>query len=223
MITPEIHCIILGGGGHAGVLIDSLQQANHPARLMAILDANQSRWGQSLLGVPILGGDDLLPELINQGANAFIVGLGSVGNNQPRRRLFELGLSYNLSPQLVQHPKAILSPAAKIGLGVQLLPGCIITSGALLGDNVIINSGAIVEHDCQIGDHVHIATGARLASTVTIGVSAHIGAGATIRQCIRIGEGAVVGAGAVVVKDVEPYTVVTGVPARFMKMMPIGN
>ena len=41
-----------------------------------------------------------------------------------------------------------------------------------------------------------------------------IGHGATIMHGVRIGEGAVVAAGALVTKDVEPYTVVGGVPAR---------
>lgn len=41
-----------------------------------------------------------------------------------------------------------------------------------------------------------------------------IGVGATILQGVTIGEGAVVAAGAVVTKDVEPYTVVGGVPAK---------
>lgn len=41
-----------------------------------------------------------------------------------------------------------------------------------------------------------------------------IGVGATVLQGVTIGEGAVVAAGAVVTKDVEPYTVVGGVPAK---------
>lgn len=217
MITSDITCIVLGGGGHARVLIDSIQQADRPMHLLAVLDAQPSLWGSNILGVPILGGDDQIPALISQGANSFVVGLGSVGNNRPRQRLFDLGLSYQLAHQQVIHPKAIISPAARLGRGVQLLPGSIVNAGAILGDNVIVNSGAIVEHDCQIGNHVHIATGARLASTITVGTGAHIGAGATIRQCIHIGEGAIVGAGAVVVKDIDPYTVVAGVPAKLLK------
>lgn len=44
-----------------------------------------------------------------------------------------------------------------------------------------------------------------------------IGAGAIILNGVTIGDGAVVGAGAVVTKDVEPYTIVTGNPARKIK------
>ena len=41
-----------------------------------------------------------------------------------------------------------------------------------------------------------------------------VGYGATIMHGVRIGEGAVVAAGALVTKDVEPYTIVGGVPAK---------
>ena len=83
--------------------------------------------------------------------------------------------------------------------------------------NVIVNTGAIVEHDCVIGDHVHMATGSRLCGAVHVANGAHIGAGSIVREGISIGAGAIVGAGALVVKDVEPGTVVVGVPARFLK------
>ncbi len=47
-----------------------------------------------------------------------------------------------------------------------------------------------------------------------IGHDVWIGHGATVMAGVRIGTGAVVGSGAVVTKDVEPYTIVVGVPAR---------
>jgi sugar O-acyltransferase (sialic acid O-acetyltransferase NeuD family) len=162
----------------------------------------------------VLGSDRLLPELIAKGGDCFVVGVGATGDNRVRQRLFDLGLSYHLFPLTIVHSKAICSRWAKIGPGCQLLPGSIINTGATLGANIIVNSGAIVEHDCILSDHVHVATGAKLASTVRVGTAAHIGVGATVRQCISIGDGAIVGAGAVVVKDVEPYSVVVGVPAR---------
>jgi UDP-perosamine 4-acetyltransferase len=206
-------CVILGAGGHGRVLLDCLQTSGTDFNYV-FLDQDRGLWGQEMLGVPVLGDDTRLPEVIERGARFFLVGLGSTGDNGPRQRLFELGLSNRLEPLTAMHPSAICSPRAKIGAGVQMLAGSIINAGARLGDNVIINSGAIVEHDCTVEDHVHIATGARLASTVHVSAGAHVGIGAVIRQSIHIGEGAIVGAGAVVVKDVPPYTIVIGVPAR---------
>ncbi|MEL6573173.1 MAG: DapH/DapD/GlmU-related protein [Pseudomonadota bacterium] len=52
---------------------------------------------------------------------------------------------------------------------------------------------------------------------VTIGHDVWIGHGVTVTAGVTIGTGAVIGAGAVVTKDVAPYTVVGGVPARFIK------
>lgn len=209
-------CVILGGGGHARVLIDSLQAAGSTVPCV-ILDANSSRRGATLLGVEVAGGDELLPELIERGAQFFVVAVGSTGDARPRRALYELGLSHGLQPLTVRHPSAVCSPWASAGAGLQLLPLSVVNAGARLGDNVIVNTGAIVEHDCEVGDHAHVATGARLASTVRIGAGAHVGAGAIIRQGITVGDGAVIGAGAVVVRDVEARTVVVGVPARFLR------
>jgi len=44
-----------------------------------------------------------------------------------------------------------------------------------------------------------------------------IGVGAIILPGVRIGEGSIIGAGSVVDKDVEPYTVVAGVPAKVLR------
>lgn len=53
----------------------------------------------------------------------------------------------------------------------------------------------------------------RRAHRVTIGHDVWIGHGATILPGVTVGNGAVIGAGAVVSRDVEPYTIVGGVPA----------
>ena len=52
---------------------------------------------------------------------------------------------------------------------------------------------------------------------VVIGNDVWIGTHAVIMPGIRIGDGAVIGAGSIVTKDVEPLTIVAGIPAKFMK------
>ena len=54
----------------------------------------------------------------------------------------------------------------------------------------------------------------RRSQAVTIGHDVWIGHGATILPGVTVGDGAVIGAGAVVSRDVDPYTIVGGVPAR---------
>lgn len=67
----------------------------------------------------------------------------------------------------------------------------------------------------QTRDHGFFA--ARRAARVTIGNDVWIGHGATILAGVTVGDGAVIAAGAVVAKDVAPYTIVGGVPARVLR------
>jgi sugar O-acyltransferase (sialic acid O-acetyltransferase NeuD family) len=217
-MTAEVPDIVLiGGGGHARVLIDALR-ASGDSRTIGVIDADPARAGTAVFDVPVLGGDALLPELAAAGTRLFVVGLGGTRDNGPRARLFESAAALGMQPVTIVHPAATVSTYASVGAGAQILAGAVVNAGARLGRNVIVNTAAVVEHDCTIGDHAHVSTGAKLASTVSVGAGAHVGVGATVRQSISIGDRAVVGAGAVVVKDVPAGAVVAGVPAKeFLK------
>ncbi len=84
-----------------------------------------------------------------------------------------------------------------------------IGDGALIGHNVVI---ATINHDLdpRNGRRNHYAP-------VTIGDHVWIGSNAAILPGVTIGDWAVIAAGAVVTRDVEPYTVVGGVPAKVIK------
>ena len=209
----KILCVILGGGGHARVIVDCIEISGL-ALPYAILDSNPAMHGKEIFGVLIRGGDECIEALKKEGVTHFISGVGGARDNVPRQKVFEMGVAAGLVPLTLVHPSAILSRHAKIGKGTVVFAGSIVNPAATIGANCVINTGAIIEHDCVIGNHVHVATGAKLSGTVRVGEGAHIGAGAVIRNNIVIGEKAVVGAGSVVVKDVLPQTVVKGVPAR---------
>ena len=87
--------------------------------------------------------------------------------------------------------------------------GIIIGDGSFIGHNVVL---ATINHDLDPANNRknHYAP-------ITIESHVWIGSNATILPGVTIGEWAVVAAGAVVIKDVPPYTVVGGVPARVLK------
>lgn len=92
------------------------------------------------------------------------------------------------------------------------------------GKNISIGDGTLIAPFCYIMDWDHkiegkkpiINTGMN-AERVIIGKNVWIGTGATILKGVTIGEGAVIGAGAVVARDVPPFTIVAGVPAKVIK------
>ena len=63
----------VGAGGHAKVLIDILR-LRQDYELVGLTDANPALWGRRVLDVSVLGGDDVLPALRDQGVEAFFVG-----------------------------------------------------------------------------------------------------------------------------------------------------
>lgn len=214
---PEpVRVIGLGAGGHAKVVLDALVLAGGH-EIVGLLDPRRELWGTEVLGVPVLGDDDLLPDQYDSGVSHAFIGLGSSSDTRPRRQLHERARVAGFDIVTVVHPRASVATSARLGPGATVLAGAVVNSDARLGENVIVNSGAIVEHDCVVGDHVHIASGACLASGVTVGDGAHVGAGASVRQGVVIGAGAVVGLGAAVVREVEPDVVVAGVPARVLR------
>ncbi|MCL4528629.1 MAG: acetyltransferase [Chloroflexi bacterium] len=201
----------IGAGGHAKVVLDILRLMGI-YQIIGLLDPKCI--GSKVSNVPVLGGDELLPYLREDGVEFAFIGVGAVGNNMQRIRLFEKVQAAGFAFVNAIHPASVLASDIQLGQGIAIMAGSIINSDTQIGDNVIINTSAIVEHDCKIAAHAHISPGAVLCGGVRVGVGAHVGAGATVRQGITIGDNALVGAGAVVVQNVPSQTIVVGVPAR---------
>lgn len=81
-------------------------------------------------------------------------------------------------------------------------------------DHRIDEIGKPIRYASWIGDPDYSGKGKN--SMTHIGDDVWIGFGAIILSGVNIGRGSIVAAGALVVKDIEPYTIVAGVPAKFM-------
>jgi sugar O-acyltransferase (sialic acid O-acetyltransferase NeuD family) len=203
--------IILGAGGHAKVLIDALKLRS--VEIAGIVDPDQEKHGTSILGIPVIGDDDIVLKKA-PGTIMLVNGIGSVKQPKLRKQLFDSFKSKGFTFASVLHPSAVVAPDVVLGEGCQVMACAVIQPGSRIGINVIVNTKASVDHDCIISDHVHISPGVTLSGGVTIGRMAHIGAGATVVQGMNIGDNCLVGAGAVVIEDVPAETQVFGVPAK---------
>ncbi|MFM7403846.1 MAG: acyltransferase [Erythrobacter sp.] len=136
--------------------------------------------------------------------------------------------------------KAILGSNTKIWINVQIREGARIGESCILSKDVYIDHSVTIGNRCKIQNGVSIYSGVELGDDVFVGPNAtftndkvprafnsdwkvtptfvkraaSIGANATIVCGVTIGEFAMVAAGSVVTRDVPPFTLVMGNPAR---------
>lgn len=83
-----------------------------------------------------------------------------------------------------------------------------------IGKEVVISQGAYL---CTAGHDIASRVQKLTTKSIVIGDAAWIAMNALVLPGVKVGEGAVIGAGSVVTKDVAPWTVVGGNPAKFIK------
>jgi acetyltransferase-like isoleucine patch superfamily enzyme len=106
----------------------------------------------------------------------------------------------------------------RIGDHVEIGALSTVVQGALadtvIEDYVKINDHVHIAHNCRIGEGTIIGGSAYLSGSIRVGKNCWISPNCSIRQKLVIGEEAIVGIGAVVVRNVEPRSMVYGNPAK---------
>jgi N,N'-diacetyllegionaminate synthase len=222
MTNKRKKMILAGGGGHGKVVINAVRLGCE-YEIIGIVD--QIPAGNKIEDIPVLGNDDKLHSIFDQGVRHAFIGVGSVGDYTIRERIFKLLKEIGYELPVIVHPDAVVAESVIMGEGTFVAAGAIINPGVRLGRNVIINTRASVDHDCSIGDFVHIAPGAVLSGQVTIGPGTHVGTGANVIQGISIGRDSMIGAGCTVLKNISDeqlYINKVGF-VDFMKTLPQRN
>jgi UDP-perosamine 4-acetyltransferase len=167
--------ILVGGGGHASVLVDILSTVN--IELLGYVSLKDEN-----IDLTYLGSDSYLESSLANDSLYLVNGIGSTHLPIHRKNIFEKykRLGYNFLTLI--HPTAIISTTAKIHEGAQVMAGSIIQPHCVIHENSIINTASSIDHHSIIEAHSHIAPGVTICGNVKIGKGSHVGPNTTIIQ-----------------------------------------
>jgi UDP-perosamine 4-acetyltransferase len=203
--------IVIGGGGHARVVISILRKLQGSS----VLGYTDCMDHGTVMGAPYLGPDSSLTSIISESRRLdAVLGVGQIGLGQPRQDLWDRLVAHKLHFPRILSIDAIVNDGVTGGEGAVIMDGAVINCGVTLGRGVIVNTNSTIEHDTVLGDWVHVAPGATVCGDATIGSYSMIGAGATVIEGKKIATCCVIGAGATVVHDLTEPGVYVGSPAR---------
>lgn len=131
--------------------------------------------------------------------------------------------SVDLSQAAFVAPNAVVMGKVKIGGGVSIWYGAVVRGDVEwieIGERTNIQDGAILHGDpgkpTILEDHVTVGHRAVVHSAY-IERGSLIGIGAVVLDGVRVGTGSIIGAGCVVTKDVPPFSLMVGVPAKRLR------
>ena len=167
--------VIVGGGGHAKVVIDTIEEmilAGDKIEIEGFLDDNEEN--TDIYGYKRLG---KIAEAQDYKEGCFHL---AIGNNGFRRKFYEenKGVKY----LTVIHPKSIVSKRTKIGKGCFVGAGTVVNTDTRIGRLSIVNTKSIVEHDCRIEDYCHISYGCIVAAESVIESGCFIDMGDRVKR-----------------------------------------
>ena len=199
--------IIIGSGGHAGVIAAAAEYHNYSSiTRLRFEDLND-------LAKKLYSKDNYL--LMDDNFELLI----GIGDNYLRseidKKLNELDLQDKIG--ILKHSTSFVDRSALIESGTVIMAGSIIQSGVNIGKHCIVNTKASIDHDSTMEDFSSLAPGTTLGGNVKIGRTSAICIGATISHNIKIGENVVVGANSYVNKDLPSDTTCYGSPARVIR------
>ena len=193
--------VLVGAGGHCKSVLDvALRMKTFDQIVITdpIIEA-----GTIILGCEVVGTDDKLIKLRNEGFDNAFITVGSIGINPNREKLAEKLEKYGYKFPTIIDPSASIAETACIGAGVFIGKKAVVNTDTRIGCHCIINTGAIIEHECFIDEYAHVSVGSILCGQVHVGRHCFIGAGSTIIQCLKIGDKVVIGANSTVLNNVE--------------------
>ena len=191
MVELKKNIVLVGGGGHCISVIDIIENGNE-YNILGILDSNVSE--NNILGYKVLGGDNLIPKLVNENTY-FLITVGQIKSFSIRKNIAKNLTENNAKLATVISCLAYVSKHAQIEEGTIIMNHAVVNAKSKIGKNCIINTKANIEHGVSIGEFCHISTCAVVNGESVIGKGTFIGSNATISNNILIKDNSIISAG----------------------------
>jgi len=191
MVEHKKNIVLVGAGGHCISVIDIIENGNE-FNIIGILDSTRKE--NNILGYKILGGDNLIPELVNENTY-FLITVGQIKSSSSRKNIAKTLTENNAKLATVISSLAYVSRHAHIENGTVIMNHAVVNAKSKIGKNCIINTMSNIEHGVSIGDFCHISTCAVINGDSAVGRGSFIGSNATISNGISIKENSIISAG----------------------------
>ena len=192
--------IIYGGGGLSKMIIEAVRVLG-TYQIEGIIDDSMKK-GSDVIGSPVLGGAEVLPDLYQRGIRTAVNSVGGIGDFQVRLNVFHTLAEAGFTCPAIVHPTAHVDPSAKLAPGVLVLAQSYVSGNATVGMGTLINNSVVVSHDNGIGTCVNLSPGTMLAGDVIIDDFAQLGMNVNVNIGVHIGKYARIANGATIKGDV---------------------
>jgi len=195
-------------------LIEAINRNREIFNLLGLIKSPDNKTVNDVLGYPVLGTEELIPDLIKNDNVCFF---NNVNYSPAHMKKADIVLErYHCRKVSLIHPDIDMS-YVKYGTNIMLCEGTIVGPDVNIGNHLTCRLGSIISHEVTNEDYVYISPGVTVCGNVKLMEGCDIGAGTTILPTLKVGRNSIIGAGAVITKDIPDNVTAVGVPARVIK------
>lgn len=194
--------------------MEEINKSSPAWNILGFIDDDPGKTGLRFGSWSVIGGREKLQEH----AGAYILAVpGRPENYLMRQEIIDsLNIPVTRFATIV-HPQAQVGIECTVGYNSLLMANVVLTAGSKAGNHVAILPNTVISHETAVGDYSLLGSNISVSGAVTIEKNCYIGSGAKIIQGVTIGEKSLVGIGSVVIRDIPPFSVAAGNPARIIK------
>ena len=199
-VAPLPRIALFGAGLGATQVIEILRAADS-GTAVAVADDDTSRWADSVMGVPVVGGFERLVALFGEGAfDAAIIAIGT--SVSARSRLREALAARGIPLANAIDPTARIADGVTFGQGNIVCAFCHFGVGTVVGDNNFLSAYNSYDHHNLLGSDIATGPACTTSGLVTLGDRVRLGTGIHLEPHVELGDDVQVASGSVIVASV---------------------